>query len=202
MSLDLLDRCEAGQAASSHPGAAGITPQPIGLGACPTLQTARLVLRPHQAGDAEAIAASLSDYAVARMLARVPLPFHVADARDWLATLPRQRGWALAVTREATHVGCVHLELRHGRYHLGYWLNRAVWGQGIGGEAVAAALAAFRIALPEAVVHSGVFADNPASLALQARLGFAVTGCADVYSRARGRMVTHLETRLDPAACA
>ncbi len=199
MSLDLLSRGEspvlpvAGQAPS-----AGAAPS-AGLGPCPVLRTARLLLRPHRAGDAEAIAKALGAYAVARMLTRVPLPFHVADARDWLATLRQQRGWAFAVTQAGDYVGCVHLELSHGRHHLGYWLDQAHWGQGLGGEAVAAALAAFRAALPEITVHSGVFADNAASLALQARLGFAVTGCTDVYSRARGQMVTHLETRLDPA---
>jgi RimJ/RimL family protein N-acetyltransferase len=54
--------------------------------------------------------------------------------------------------------------------------------------------------MPETVVHSGVFADNPASLRLQEKLGFRMTGCSEVFSFARNTMVTHVETMLKPGA--
>jgi RimJ/RimL family protein N-acetyltransferase len=53
-------------------------------GPCPVLQTARLTLRPHRLTDADAVAQSLGDYQVSRMLARVPVPYHRQDALDWL----------------------------------------------------------------------------------------------------------------------
>jgi RimJ/RimL family protein N-acetyltransferase len=176
---------------------------PLTPGPVPVIETARLTLRPHRLSDADAIAGSLSDFAVTRMLARVPAPYDRQDALDWL--VPRAAGvtndWAFAVTEgDDVHLGVVALELRHGRWHLGYWLNRHFWRRGIMSEAVAVAVDRFLRRMPEMPVYSGVFADNPASLKLQERLGFQVTGCAEVYSFARNTMVPHIETVLEPGA--
>lgn len=167
----------------------------------PVIRTARLTLRPHRLGDADAIAGSLSDFSVTRMLARVPAPYHRQDALDWL--VPRASGlmgdWALAITEsDDVHIGTVAIERRHDRWHLGYWLNRYYWQRGLMSEAVAGALERFGRRMPEATVHSGVFVDNPASLKLQANLGFRITGCSEVFSFARSTMVPHVETVLSP----
>ena len=175
--------------------------RPASPGPTPVIQTGRLTLRPHRLADADAIAQSLSDFAVTRMMARVPTPYLRQDALDWL--VPRAGGlgddWALAVTEgDDVHIGVVSLELRNGRWHLAYWLNRYFWRRGIMSEAVAAAVERFGRRMPETPVHSGVFADNPASLKLQEKLGFSITGCTEVYSFARNTMVPHLETVLPP----
>jgi len=181
-----------------RPKSLPLTPGPV-----PVIEAGRLRLRPHRLSDVDAIAESLSDFAVTGMLARVPAPFDRQDALDWL--VPRAAGatndWAFAVTEgDDVHIGVVALELRHGRWHLGYWLNRQFWRRGIMTEAVAAAVDRFSRRMPETAVHSGVFADNPASLKLQERLGFQVTGCVEVYSFARNTMVPHIETVLAPGA--
>jgi RimJ/RimL family protein N-acetyltransferase len=178
------------------------TPLPL-PGPAPVIETSRLILRPHRLADADAIAQSLSDIAVTRMMARVPAPFDRKDALDWL--IPHSAGlsesWALAVTeRDDVHIGVVSLELRHGCWHLGYWLNRYFWRRGIMSEAVAATIERFARRMPETPVHSGAFADNPASLKLQEKLGFSVSGCAEVFSFARSTMVAHIETVLVPGA--
>ncbi len=171
-------------------------------GPCPVIETARLTLRPHRLSDADAIAQSLGDYQVSRMLARVSAPYHRQDALDWLV---RQgsgliAGWTLAITTgDDVHIGCVGLELRHGQWHLGYWLNRYYWGKGYAGEAVHAAVERFFMRMPETALHSGVFADNAASLKLQQKIGFEITGCAQIYALARAGMVSHIETRLTAA---
>ncbi|AYG61160.1 GNAT family N-acetyltransferase [Rhizobium jaguaris] len=173
-------------------------------GPTPVIRTKRLTLRPHRLGDADAMTESLSDFAVTRMLARVPVPYDRQDALDWL--VPRTCGdldsdWMLAITeRDDVHIGCVGIDLRHGRWHLGYWLNRYYWRRGIMTEAVTAALERFARRMPEVAVFSGVFADNPASLKLQQKLGFDIIGCAEVYSFARNTMVPHIETVLKPGA--
>lgn len=164
-------------------------------GPTPVIQTAHLTLRPHRLSDADAIAQSLSDFAVTRMMARVPAPYDRQDALDWLIARTAGAGWALAVTeRDDVHIGVVSLELRHDRWHLAYWLNRYFWRRGIMGEAVGAVLERFGRRMPEAPIHSGVFADNPASLKLQENLGFRITGCTEIYSFARNTMVPHIET--------
>ncbi|AJD43287.1 GNAT family N-acetyltransferase [Rhizobium sp. SEMIA 4085] len=175
-----------------------VTPGPV-----PVVTTPRLTLRPHRLADANAIAESLSDFAITRMLARVPAPYDRQDALDWLVpvTSGSLPDWHLAVTDgDDTHIGVVSVELRHGRWHLGYWLNRYFWRRGYMSEAVAAVLERFSRRMPESAVHSGVFADNPASLRLQEKLGFRMTGCAEIYSFARNTMVSHVETVLQPGA--
>ena len=149
------------------------------------------------------IAESLSDFAVTRMLARVPAPYDRQDALDWLIEHTSGLGvdWELAITeQDDAHIGCLGIELRHGRWHLGYWLNRFYWRQGIMTEAVKAALERFARRMPEVAVYSGAFADNPASLKLQQKLGFEITGCSEIYSFARNTMVPHIETVLKPGA--
>ncbi|MCJ9722096.1 GNAT family N-acetyltransferase [Agrobacterium sp. SHOUNA12C] len=172
-------------------------------GPTPIIQTARLTLRPHRLSDADAITESLSDFAVTRMLARVPTPYDRQDALDWLVqhTTGLDSGWDLAVTeKDDVHIGMVGIDLRHGRWHLGYWLNRYYWRRGIMGEAVGATLERFARRMPDVAVFSGIFADNPASLKLQQKLGFEIIGCSEVYSFARNTMVPHIETVLKPGA--
>lgn len=172
-------------------------------GPTPIIQTARLTLRPHRLSDADAITESLSDFAVTRMLARVPTPYDRQDALDWLVqhTAGLDSGWDLAVTeKDDVHIGMVGIDLRHGRWHLGYWLNRYYWRRGVMGEAVGATLERFARRMPDVAVFSGIFADNPASLKLQQKLGFEIIGCSEVYSFARNTMVPHIETALKPGA--
>ncbi|HEY0124311.1 MAG TPA: GNAT family N-acetyltransferase [Rhizobium sp.] len=172
-------------------------------GPTPIIQTERLTLRPHRLSDADAITESLSDFAVTRMLARVPTPYDRQDALDWLVqhTAGLDSGWDLAVTeKDDVHIGMVGIDLRHGRWHLGYWLNRYYWRRGVMGEAVAATLERFARRMPDVAVFSGIFADNPASLKLQQKLGFEIIGCSEVYSFARNTMVPHIETVLKPGA--
>ncbi|MGV1838219.1 GNAT family N-acetyltransferase [Rhizobium rhizogenes] len=172
-------------------------------GPTPIIQTERLTLRPHRLSDADAITESLSDFAVTRMLARVPTPYDRQDALDWLVehTAGLDTGWELAVTeKDDVHIGMVGIDLRHGRWHLGYWLNRYYWRRGIMGEAVGATLERFARRMPDVAVFSGIFADNQASLKMQQKLGFEIIGCSEVYSFARNTMVPHIETVLKPGA--
>lgn len=172
-------------------------------GPCPTIETRRLVLRPHRMSDADAIAQSFSDYQVVRMLARVPVPYDREDAIDWLsrATSGITPDWSFAITLggDDVHIGVVGIELRHGQWHLGYWLDRYYWGKGIMSEAAGAAVERFFRRMPDEVLHSGAFADNAASLRIQEKLGFAVTRSGDLYSRSRNAVAPHIETQVTQA---
>ncbi|MCF6370196.1 GNAT family N-acetyltransferase [Rhizobium halophilum] len=170
-------------------------------GPCPAITSRNLVLRPHRLEDAGAIAQSLSDCAVACMLARIPQPYHREDAVDWVQAhlCGSSQGWALAITTgDDVHIGVVGLERRGADWHLGYWLNRFYWGKGIMTEAVGAALDRFLRRMPGIEICSGVFVDNPASLRIQQKLGFTITGCSDLFSLSRNAMVQHVETKLRP----
>lgn len=164
---------------------------------CPILQTRRLVLRPQRLSDAGSIAQALSDFEVTRMLTRVPAPYHRQDALEWLLlrTAGTSPDWDFAITcGDDTLVGVVSIENRRDEWHLGYWLNRSHWGRGYMTEAVAMVIGRFFEKKPSDVLHSGVFADNPASLRVQEKLGFRITGCHEVYATPRSTMVTHIDT--------
>lgn len=170
-------------------------------GPCPVITTARLILRPHRIADAQAIAESLGDFKVSRMLSRVPQPYDRQDALDWL--VPQASGlladWTLAITTgDDTHIGVVGLEQRHGGWRLGYWLNRFYWDRGYMTEAVAGTLERFFRRMPEARIYSGAFADNLASLHVQKKLGFRIIDANQIFSLSRNRMVPHIETMLLP----
>lgn len=173
------------------------------LGPMPVIETGNLVLRPHRLSDAEAIAQSLGDFAVVRMLSRVPAPYHRQDALDWLAavTAPEVSGWHYAVTTgDDVHVGVVAIDLRARHWHLGYWLNRYFWGRGLMSEAAYAVVERFTRRMPDVALASGAFADNAASLRIQAKIGFHIAGAGLLYSQARNAMAPHVDTRLDPGA--
>jgi RimJ/RimL family protein N-acetyltransferase len=172
-----------------------------GPGPCPVIETERLVLRPHRLEDADAIATSLGDFAVARMLTRVPVPYDRQDGLDWLnmVTSGLKPDWSFAITLDGAHVGVVSIELRHGLWHLGYWLNRFYWGRGLMSEAVEAAVDRFFHRMPMAEIVVGAFTDNPASLRLLERRGCRIVGVTDVYSRARNGLVTLIDMRLSQA---
>jgi RimJ/RimL family protein N-acetyltransferase len=170
---------------------------------CPTLNTTRLVLRPQRLSDAGSIAESLSDFQVTRMLARAPAPYYKQDALEWLVlrtsgTLP---DWDFAITcGDDTLIGAVSIERLHDEWRLGYWLGRPHWGKGYMTEAVAAVVEHFFEHKPGEVLYSGMFADNPASLRVQDKIGFHIIGCKEVYAVARASMVTHLDTALTAEA--
>lgn len=187
------------------------------LGDQPLIRTGRLTLRPLAATDAPAIRAGLDNYRVAKMLARVPQPYHLEDAEDWLAA-GTQGGWAFAVTRggigailapgvQAANgnvddglIGVVSIEWTEsaGRrgWHIGYWLSEEHWGRGLMTEAVNAVLARFFSAHMGETLYSQAMADNPASLRIQGKLGFDVTGVSDLYSEARSAMVRTILTEV------
>ena len=170
-------------------------------GPCPVITSRRLVLRPHRLADADSIARSLADFSVSSMLARIPQPYDREDARNWLQVKlsGSSPGWASAITTgDDVHIGAVSVDLRGGCWHLGYWLNRFYWGQGFMTEAAGALLDRFVRQMPETEIHSGVFADNAASLKIQQKLGFRITNCNELFSLARNSMVPHIETLLRP----
>ena len=110
------------------------------------LATARLVLRPPRPEDAEALFRLVNDWAVVRMLSRLPFPYPRPLMDEWIFGAGRQAeagtGYHLVVTETADParqaIGCVGLTIdpaaRVGK--LGYWVGRRHWGRGVATEAV------------------------------------------------------------------
>ena len=167
------------------------------------LETERLVLRRPQSRDIERIVELLGNWTVSRMLAMPPYPYEQEHAVRFIE-FANQRwsladGWIYAITQEDELVGIVDISPgRHGSI-LGYWLGEPYWGQGLMTEAVRAMITEFFVATQEDALFSGVFKDNPASLAVQNKIGFEITGEGSQLSKPRGEVVAHLDTKLTRA---
>jgi RimJ/RimL family protein N-acetyltransferase len=157
--------------------------------------------------DAEDIAAWLSEWDVARMLSAVPHPYRLDDAEWWIEdTRGRPADLVFTIHRERL-IGVVSIEKPEGESadgipRLGYWLGSRWHGHGFMTEAAGCLLdhAFDRHGL--SVVRSSVFLDNPASLAVQRKLGFVETGDGEIWSRSRQAMVAKRDTLLTVEAFA
>jgi RimJ/RimL family protein N-acetyltransferase len=163
----------------------------------PLLETARLVLRPFRATDADALIRELSDVEVARETLTIPHPYSPERAQEFLDDLPRRfeagKGVVWAITLRApapgadasaaapspdAPIGAVGLNLTraHRRAELGYWIAKARWGQGLATEASRAVLAYGFSALGLHRIDAHHFVENPASGAVMRKLGMLHEG--------------------------
>ena len=140
-----------------------------------SIQTNRLVLRPHRASDAAALVALIGSESVSRWLPRVPHPYTVADAEAFMSR-ERREDEALAITLDDKLIGgCGIYE------ELGYWLGEPFWGHGYATEA-ATALVDRYFAHTQDNLMSGHRTGNSASRRVLTRLGFSDTECQLRYS--------------------
>lgn len=156
-----------------------------------TLTTSRLRLRAPRADDLEPLYAIFSDPEALRWWSHPPWTER-AQAQACLDSIAAGwrdgsfRQWAIVEPADDVPLGTVTLwalDRMHARCELGFMLRRDRWGQGLAGEAVAAALDHAFGALGLHRVEADVDPGNAASLRLLERLGFVREG------RARERWV-------------
>ena len=147
------------------------------------LVTRRLTLRAPLPLDADAIAAHLNNINVARNLSKVPHPYGVSDAEDWIAQVRHER-CCFTIHRERL-IGVVHVRDAADRPMLGYWLAQRWWGHGYMVEAAMAALARAFDFYNTDEIGSYAITENHASLAIIEKLGFEETGRGTVFIPSR-----------------
>ncbi len=167
----------------------------------PPLPTRRMLLRPLHAGDAPEVHRLVNDWAVVRMLSRLPFPYPRRLTDDWIASTARQMeagtGYHLAITGEDAGremvVGCVGLRLDGKRSadgtmaaSLGFWVGRRFWGHGVATEAAGAVCRWALANLPVGRLVAHVALDNLASAAVLRRIGFREAGRGRERFLARG----------------
>src|SRR5436190_12990431 len=99
-------------------------PETIRECSTPVLETARLVLRAPSLADARVFAELVNDRRIAEMLTRVPHPYTLADATEFLSSANRGDGETvfLITARDASLLGCCGIARRPGQPpELGYW---------------------------------------------------------------------------------
>ncbi len=156
------------------------------------IETKRLHLRPLHLDDAKDIATQINDHDIACKLARVPFPYTLADALDFLEyarDLPqptRISTISLAHTPQTLRGIISYEKLENGNVDLGYWLAKPLWRQGLMTEAAIAMVAhAFSVGGVESLTSS-FFDANPASGKVLQRAGFEIAGSVTLHSRAQG----------------
>ncbi len=166
------------------------------------LVTSRLVLRPTQPSDAGRYFEIQSNWNVTRMLRLAPWPASLAAMEAWLAE--HQGEWAegsafrFAILGEGRVVGSADLdEIEAGVGDLGYWLDEAVWGQGLAREAAGALVEFGFSALGLRAITAGHAADNPASGRVLQSLGFRWAADGEKPSRPRGGIIPYRFLRLE-----
>ncbi|WP_312599277.1 GNAT family N-acetyltransferase [Brevundimonas sp.] len=157
----------------------------------PVVETRRLVLRAPAPQDAPRIAALANDLDIARMTKRMPHPFRVRDADDFVLQVASQdpaRANTFVIDHEdAGPIGVIGLFEGEDRVpETGYWIGREYWGRGFATEALDAALVWASRKWKRRALVAGHFADNPASGRVLEKAGFLYTGeTRRAWSRAR-----------------
>jgi RimJ/RimL family protein N-acetyltransferase len=143
----------------------------------PVLATARLVLRAPRRSDVKAIAALANDRRIAANTARIPHPYGIEDAEQFIASVNKREGEAcFVIMLECAPVGVCSVDLREDGPEVGYWLGVPYWGRGFATEAVRALIDhAFGDLEHEALI-SGARVNNPASRRVLEKCGFQWTG--------------------------
>jgi len=169
-----------------------LDPIPLGLSGA--------VIRAPRLEDVPALAAGLNHFDVSRMLASLPYPCPQEVVAGWVEIAMARRasgnGLEFVIDDGDAAVGSVGFSSFGETTELGYWLAPAAQGNGLMTAAAGTALAC-AFAHGAVTVVSGAFADNPASLKVQHKLGFDNTGERRMYSLSRRQSLAHIDTRLN-----
>jgi RimJ/RimL family protein N-acetyltransferase len=149
----------------------------------PALKTERLVLRAPRLADVKAITRLANDRRVAENTARIPHPYGVDDAEQFITAINRQDGeatFAIVPKGESTGkgelIGICSVERREGSAEIGYWIGVPHWGHGYATEAVRALIDHAFGELGYDALQAGARVSNPASRRVLEKCGFQWTG--------------------------
>ncbi len=128
----------------------------------------------------------MNDWAVVRMLSRLPFPYPRTLTDEWIASTAEQRrgrrAYHLVIAGQEDGkelvIGCVGLRLDKTPHvgNLGYWVGRHYWGHGVATEAVGRVARWALANLPIERIEAHVADDNPASSAVLRRVGLREVG--------------------------
>ena len=147
----------------------------------PTLETARLRLRPYTEADIPELLPLIGMREVAAITLRIAHPYSEQDAKAFLqlAKDPDKLWLAITLRSDGCQIGGIGLrvEKQHQHAELGYWLGVAFWGQGYATEAARELL---HYGFEELGLHrifASHFKHNPASGRILKKIGMKFEGC-------------------------
>jgi RimJ/RimL family protein N-acetyltransferase len=166
----------------------------------PVLETERLVLRAPRLGDAKAVAKLANDRRIAENTARIPHPYGLADAKQYItwANETRCETAFLVTLDDDTIIGaCGFGQVEGEKPEIGYWIGVRYWGDGYATEAARAVIDYAFAQFDHEAIHSSARVTNPASRRVLEKCGFQWTGAGLGRVRALGSSVPVDRFRLD-----
>lgn len=156
---------------------------------------AEVALRPVEDSDLDALFEQQRDPESVRMAAftakdpddRIAFDAHMAKIRTSPDCNTR------AVTVDGRLVGSIASFVIDGDTEVTYWIDRAFWGQGIAGRALALLLES----VPVRPVFARAASDNVGSLKVLQKAGFAITGTEIAFANGRNAEIEETILRLD-----
>lgn len=144
----------------------------------PVLETKRLALRAARLEDAKAVAALANDRRIAENTARIPYPYKLADAEQFIAGANKKGEAAYLITlRDGTVIGACGLMFHYDDTpEIGYWLGVPYWNKGYATEALHALIDYAFTDLTHDAVQAGARVTNPVSRRVLEKCGFQWTG--------------------------
>ena len=144
----------------------------------PVLETERLTLRAPRLADAKTVAMLASDRRIAENTARIPHPYKISDAENFITGANRAGGECVyLITRhDKTVIGACGIMTQDNVPELGYWLGVEHWGKGYATEALHALVDYAFTDLAHEAVHAGARVTNPTSRRVLEKCGFQWTG--------------------------
>lgn len=164
------------------------------LTSAPRIDTPRLVLRPLDVGDIDAVTEGIGNYDVTRWLSQVPYPYRQSDAASFISDTLEAGDLTWAIECQGELIGVVSLE-----NDLGYWVARSFWGRGFGFEAAGAALTHWFDDPTRGDMIARYFLDNARSALVLNCLGFQPEGVLKLDALALNQKVDCQEMRLTRA---
>jgi RimJ/RimL family protein N-acetyltransferase len=170
------------------------------VGGIEVLETARLVLRAARLEDAKRVAALVNDRRIAENTARIPHPYTVDDATEWIRAALSQSAASYVITIAGEVIGACGLDMPppqpslsptlpsavrgggsgrgagEGRAELGYWIGVPFWGCGYATEAARGLIDHAFGNLDCEVLTASARVSNPASRRVLEKCGFQWTG--------------------------
>jgi RimJ/RimL family protein N-acetyltransferase len=154
-----------------------------------------IALRPVEDHDLDALFAQMRDPEAVAMAAftaedpddRAYFDAHMRRVRADPTTTQR------VITEDGRLVGSIATFVIDGDTEITYWVDRAAWGRGVAGRALAALLEF----VPTRPLHARAASDNVGSLKVLQRAGFKITGTEISYAAGRGAEIEETLLVLD-----
>lgn len=153
------------------------------------METDRIILRPWQDSDAQALYRYASDPEVGPRAGWAPHE-SLEESLDIIRTVfNNDTTWAIVLKETGEAIGAIgygpscdcNLPAREGEPTVGYWVARPYWNRGICTEALRLMISGIEAHSGITSLISGHFIDNPASGKVMEKCGFVPTGeeCID-----------------------